>query len=258
MDMYMENKIKDSKYLLKVVALIPARGGSKGIPKKNIRLVKGYPLIAYSIAAAKLTKNIDRVIVSTDSTEIGQIARKFGAEVPFLRPEEFATDTSPDIEFVTHALNWFDTNEGVVPDFLVHLRPTVPLREPEVIDAAIEAIFTQSNASALRSGTVSNHPPYKWLIKRDDNFLNPLMPNMTIDETNMPRQSFSNAYCPNGYVDVLRSKDVLKNKLMYGEKVLSFDTEITTDIDCEAEFDYLEYQLTKGQRQVYEYLRTHF
>ena len=108
-------------------AIIPARGGSKGVPRKNIKLLKGFPLIAYSIVAAKMSKMTDRVIVSTDSQEISDIAQKYDAEVPFLRPAEYAHDRSPDIDFVRHAIDWFAKNESNQPELFVHLRPTTPL-----------------------------------------------------------------------------------------------------------------------------------
>ena len=116
------------------ICIIPARGGSKGVPGKNIRDVGGFPMIAYSIIASKLSKNIERTIVSTDSQEIADIALKYGAEVPFLRPEKFARDDSKDIEFFQHAIDWFSENEGYVPNYWVQLRPTTPLRESSIID----------------------------------------------------------------------------------------------------------------------------
>ena len=109
--------------LEKIYAIIPARGGSKGVPRKNIRLVGGHPLIAYSIVAARQCRRIDRVIVSTDSPEIADIARAYGAEAPFLRPPELAQDASGDIDFIRHALDWFQQHDHAEPEMLVHLRP---------------------------------------------------------------------------------------------------------------------------------------
>ena len=120
-----------------IFSIIPARSGSKGIPGKNIKLLNGIPLIAFSIQASLKSENISRTIVSTDSEEIANIARKFGAEVPFLRPSAISGDNSTDFEFFIHAIEWFKTNEGKIPDYFVHLRPTTPLREPNVIDKAI-------------------------------------------------------------------------------------------------------------------------
>src|SRR5438445_794845 len=109
-----------------IVGIIPARGGSKGVPGKNIRLLAGYPLISYSIVAGRLASAIDQVIVSTDSEEIAEVSRRYEADVPFMRPREFASDSSPDRDFVLHALGWFSTHGIPLPDYLVHLRPTTP------------------------------------------------------------------------------------------------------------------------------------
>ena len=116
-----------------VVGIIPARGGSKGVPKKNIREIGGFPMIAYSIIAAKFVENMGRCIISTDSNEIAEVAKSFGGDVPFLRPSELATDSSTDIEYIRHAMEWFNDNEGYIPEYWVILRPTTPLREPEVV-----------------------------------------------------------------------------------------------------------------------------
>ena len=120
-----------------VTALIPARGGSKGVPRKNIKDLGGFPLIAYSIAAAKISKVISRIIISTDDEEVAVTAKRLGGEVPFMRPAELATDTSTDIDFVHHAMEWLQQNEGHIPEYFVHLRPTTPLRDAELMDAAI-------------------------------------------------------------------------------------------------------------------------
>ena len=117
-----------------VLALIPARGGSKGIPRKNLMPLAGRPLIAYSIEQATSARHITRVIVSTDDEEIARVARDHGAEVPFMRPPEFALDLSPDIDVFRHALTWLRDNESYVPELVVHLRPTGPVRRIELID----------------------------------------------------------------------------------------------------------------------------
>src|SRR5512140_3943973 len=110
------------------LAIIPARGGSKGIPRKNIRDVAGYPLIAYSIAAGLQARTVTRVIVSTDDEEIAAVAREWGAETPFLRPAEFAQDKTTDLPVFEHALKWLEEVEGYHPDVIVQLRPTSPIR----------------------------------------------------------------------------------------------------------------------------------
>ena len=221
------------------VAIIPARGGSKSVPKKNIRLFRGHPLIAYSIAAAKLTKSVDRVIVSTDSEEISEIAKYYGAEVPFLRPSEYAQDMSPDIEFVQHAIRWMGENEKKIPEYFVHLRPTTPLRNPRIIDEAIKQMKKDREATSLRSGSICAHPPYKWFQKRGM-YLEPLMSGMTCDEVNLPRQDFPEIYVPNGYVDIIRNEYVIKNDLLHGDKMIGFKTDEVPDIDTELDLKKLE------------------
>ncbi len=137
-------------------AFIPARFGSKGIPKKNIVDVHGHPLIAYSIIAALECDQIDRVIVSTDSEEIASVARKYGAETPFLRPSEFAQDHSTDSEVLLHLFEHVDMEE------VVFLRPTTPLRNPKKMSEYIKVYFEHQNiCSGLRSMHINPQPPYK-------------------------------------------------------------------------------------------------
>ena len=190
----------------KVFAIIPARGGSKGVPKKNIRPLAGYPLIAYSIAAARLCSRIDRVIVSTDSEQIAELSRKYGAEVPFMRSPALAGNLSTDREFVIHALEWFGKNEAAVPDYLVHLRPTTPLRDPTLIDEAIAALMSDPEATSLRSGHEAPESPFKWFMRDEQGYFygfNPDDPRPGY--ANLPRQIFPKVYIPDGYVDVLRT-----------------------------------------------------
>jgi len=137
------------EYRREILALIPARGGSKGIPRKNIKVVAGKPLIAYSIEQALASRFITRTIVSTDDPEIAQVAREFGAKVPFMRPGEFAQDLSPDIDVFRHALKWLRDRDGYACDLVVHLRPTGPVRRVELIDQAIELILNDPEADSL-------------------------------------------------------------------------------------------------------------
>ena len=144
-----------------IVAVIPARAGSKGVIGKNIKLLAGHPLLAYSIAVARLARSIDRIIVSTDSEEYASIAREYGAEVPFLRPDDISGDTSTDYDFVRHLLDWMLCNEGSTPKYLVHLRPTTPLREENYIDAAVNLTRRTDSATALRSVHEMSESAYK-------------------------------------------------------------------------------------------------
>ncbi|MFZ6019832.1 MAG: cytidylyltransferase domain-containing protein, partial [Chloroflexota bacterium] len=129
-----------------VLAIIPARGGSKGIPRKNIRNFAGHPLIAYSIAAALQSRRITRVIVSTDDPEIAEVARAYGAEVPFLRPAELAQDSTLDLPVFQHALAWLTANEAYAPDVVVQLRPTSPIRPVGLVDEAVHILLEHPEA----------------------------------------------------------------------------------------------------------------
>ena len=125
---------------MKNIALIPARSGSKGVKHKNIKILQGFPLLAYSIAAAKMTQGIDRVIVTTDSKKYADIAKKYGAETPFLRPKLISKNKSSDLEFFEHCIEWLIVNENYVPDNIIHLRPTTPIRDPKLVSEAINTL----------------------------------------------------------------------------------------------------------------------
>lgn len=242
-----------------IYAIIPARGGSKSIPKKNIYNLSGFPLIAYSIAAAKMAKKVSRTIVSTDSEEIAEIAKKFGAEVPFLRPAEISGDTSTDLEFVTHALDWFKKNEGKIPDYLVHLRPTSPLRNPEKIDEAIGLILAHPEATSLRSGHKIPDVPQKNFSLVDEFFVGLFPHDIRPDYHNLPRQSFPPTYKTDGYVDILNTSFIQTDKeRIHGDKILAFLTPDTGDIDNQTDLRYVETLLKKEKFPVYDYLQANF
>ena len=240
--------------LKKSVVIIPARGGSKGVPGKNIKLVSGYPLIAYTIAAANLCKNVGRVIISTDSEHIAGIARKFGGDVPFLRPQSLAQDQSPDIEFVIHAIEWMKQNEEEIPDFLINLRTTTPLRDPELIDTAIRRMETSDDATSLRSIHPLSEPPQK-MMGIENGYLTGLFPHDPRPEYfNLPRQAFPPAYHPNGYVDIYRVEYVQQMKLLHGPKILGFITPVTIEIDTPEDLEYLNYRLATENHLILEHL----
>ncbi len=217
-----------------ILALIPARGGSKGIPHKNILELAGKPLIAYSIAQAHASSWISRTIVSTDDAEIAEIARRYGAEVPFLRPAEYAQDNSPDLAVFQHALRWLLDNEGYSPELVVHLRPTGPVRRVEAIDQAIELMLAHPEADALRSVSVPAQTPYKMWRVGETGYLQPLLevPGV-IEPYCQPRQGLPEVYWQNGYVDIIRPSTILEKGMMAGELILPF---ITTDPILELDY----------------------
>jgi N-acylneuraminate cytidylyltransferase len=228
-----------------MVAIIPARSGSKGVPGKNINLLGGHPLIAFSIAAAKMTPGIDRVIVSTDSAEYAAIAKKYGAETPFLRPADISDDKSTDIDLFIHSLNWFIENEKKVPEFLMHLRPTTPLRDPNIMQKAIELFHNKQEASSLRSGHLAPESPFKWFLKDELGYFKGLRDDLTPEKVNLPRQSFPTVYMPDGYVDIVRSSCILNEGSLHGNHMLVFESPYCVEVDTKDDFNYLEFQLEK-------------
>jgi len=225
-------------------AIIPARSGSKGVKDKNIMELAGYPLIAYSIAVAKKCSNIDRVIVTTDSKAYEEISLKYGADVPFLRPSAISGDEATDLQFFQHTVEWFRENFGHVPKYFVHLRPTTPLRESEVIDEAILS-FIDSNHTALRSVHRMSDTSYK-TFEIENGILKMLFDGgFNIESTILPRQAFPVTFSPNGYVDIIRTS-MVDQGLIHGDNVQAFITDITYEIDSIEDFDWLDYLVSKN------------
>ena len=205
-----------------ILALIPARGGSKGLPRKNVLPLAGKPLIAHTIATALDSSTITRTIVSTDDEEIAEAARAHGAEVPFVRPTELAADESLDLEVFQHALAWLAREEGFEPELVVHLRPTNPIRRTERVDEAVRAMLADPQADSLRSVSVPVQTPYK-MWRREGAYLVPLVEVVGVrDAHSRPRQSLPEVWWQNGYVDVIRPRTVLELASMSGERVLPF------------------------------------
>jgi len=245
---------------MKIYSLIQARGGSKGVPKKNIKLLGGYPLIAYSIVASRLCKKIQRTIVSTDSPEIAKVAKRYGAEIPFLRPAKFAQDLSTDLDVISHAIRWFEIKEKKIPDILVQLRPTAPLRDPILMNKAIKVIQTNPGATALRSVQKISHPPQKMLQVKTTGFLDGFFSNdLRPEYYNLPRQLFQDAYRANNHIDIVRP-DFVKNNpgWLYGSNVLPFFTPPVVDIDFPEDFEYLEFILQRYPNPILNYLSKNF
>lgn len=204
-----------------ILALIPARGGSKSIPRKNLLQLGGKPLIAHSIEHALASRRITRTIVSTEDAEIAEVARAWGAEVPFVRPLEHATDHATDLQVFIHALGAL-AEQGYRPDLIVQLRPTTPVRRPERIDAAIERMLDAPEADSLKSLSPVDKSPYKmWRI--DGQYLRPLLEIPGLPEAHsMPRQILPPVYTGNGYLDVIRPRAVLEHNSMVGKVMLPF------------------------------------
>jgi len=226
-----------------IYAIIPARSGSKGVPDKNIRLLGGHPLLAWSVAAAKKSRFINRVLISTDSGEYAAIAAKYGAEAPFLRPAVLAGDKSSDRDFFIHALEWLQEHENSVPDIWVHLRPTTPLRDPALIDEAIARFINDPHATSLRSAHEAPESPAKWFKLNDDGGFSGLMGNAWL---NMPRQECPKAYNPDGYVDLLRSERIRASEDMHFPRMLAYVSPPVREVDIAEDLAYLDYEVRNG------------
>lgn len=236
-----------------VLALIPARGGSKSIPRKNIRLFAGHPLIAYSIAAGLQARRVGRVIVSTDDAEIAEIARKYGAETPFLRPAEYAQDNTPDLPVFVHALEWLAQEQNYRPDIVVQLRPTSPVRPPDCVDRAVELLLTHPEADSVRGVVPSSQNPHKmWRIDASGRMI-PLLPVEGIPEPyNAPRQMLPPTYWQTGHVDAIRVETILRKGSMSGEVIfpLLIDPRYTVDIDTPTDWARAEWLVSQGSLEM--------
>ena len=227
----------------KALIIIPARGGSKGVENKNIRMFAGHPLIAYSITAALFCQYASRVVVSTDSDEIAAVAKHYGAEVPFLRPAELATDTSRDIAFCQHALDNIDGADEY--SYIVILRPTSPIRPYGFIEAGILKLMDTPDADSLRAVTDAPATPYKMWHRRGGR-LAPVLSDPDIPEAyNAPRQALPLVYWQTGHLDVIRRETIEKGSIT-GGYVLPFyiSPKYCVDIDTADDF--------KDAEQVYK------
>ena len=233
----------------KIIAIIPARGNSKSIPRKNIREFAGYPLIAYSLTAAHRSHFINRIIVSTDNEEIANVSRGYGAEVPFMRPAELALDDTTDYPVFKHALQWLATNENYHPDFVVHLRATSPLYPKQLIDNAIEVILDNPDADSVRGVVPSSENPYKMWKITDSGCLTPLLQVEGLEEPyNTPRQALPDTYWQTGHIDVIRYETIMKKQSLSGDRVypVRIDPDFSVDIDTLMDWRRAEQLVLEG------------
>lgn len=222
-----------------VLGIIPARGGSKGIPRKNIKLICGKPLISWTIVEAMKSMYLDRLILSSDDDEIINVAREWGCEAPFKRPDVLAKDDTPGTETVIHAINTLPEKY----DFICLLQPTSPLRKVTHIDGAIEKCIT-NNAESCVSVTKADKHPY-WMYEIcDEGFLKPLIESEFIYN----RQELSSLYVLNGAIYIIKAEQIIKSKTFINENTLGFimDKKYSTDIDEQLDFETAEYYLGKG------------
>ena len=201
-----------------ILTIIPARGGSKGVARKNIRKLGEKPLISYTIEAALASRYIDRLIVSTDDEEIADVSRNFGADVPFIRPEELSTDTAKAIEVVKHSILETEKLDNRKYPVIVYLEPPAPFKTSKDIDACIELFFEKNPASVVSINEANQFHPI--LMKKIENgHLKPICFN---EPEGVPRQMYEpTAYMRNGAVYVLKKDNILKD-IFYGEPILPY------------------------------------
>ena len=221
-------------------ALIPARSGSRRVPGKNVRVLAGHPIIAYTIAAARDSGVFDRVLVSTDSEAIAEIAREYGAEVPFLRPSELAGDTAPDIGWVRHALAYL-LEHGGAPDVFSILRPTSPFRSADTIRRAWSAFLGDGRADSLRAVELCNeHPAKMWFI--DGDRMRPVLENPDRDATpwhSQPYQALPRVFVQNASLEIARSDVALRQGSIAGREILPFVTSGLEGFDINSPDDWI-------------------
>jgi N-acylneuraminate cytidylyltransferase len=224
-----------------ILAIIPARGGSKSIPRKNIIDFAGHPLIAYSIAAGLAAESISRVIVSTDDAEIAEISRRFGAETPFIRPDEFSQDSTPDLPVFVHALSWLEKNESYTPDIVVQLRPTSPFRRIQHIDTAVYRLIERPDADAVRTICIPFQNPFKMWRIGIDGFMKPIGIELGISNEpyNQPRQSLPDVYWQTGYVDAAWADTIITKNSMTGDQILPLIIDSSEWIDIDSPDDWI-------------------
>ena len=225
---------------MNILALIPARGGSKGIKMKNIKKFRGKELIYWSIESAKQSKYINRIIVSTDNNEIKETALKYGAEVPFMRPKEISGDLSNDYQFIKHCLDYLKETEGEIPDIVVQLRPTYPTRKLPILDETIEIFMNGFDKyDSLRTVYKFDKSPYKMYRVVADKLV-PLFGEVDgIKEPyNECRQRLPQAYIHNGYIDIIKSSIVYDKKSITGDAIYPYIMNSSEYHDIDTEKDW--------------------
>ena len=233
-----------------VLAIIPARGGSKGIPGKNIRTLNGRPLIEYTCDAALQSRLINHAIVSTDCSEISQVARRAGVDVPFVRPSELASDQSPTIDVIRHALTWMQEHRDYRHDIIVLLQPTAPLRTASHVDEALAALIREDADAVVSVTPVPAHHHPDWQFRIHGSELRPWSGGRFVDIPTR-RQALTASYTRNGAIYAFRRDAVEMNGSIYGSYCVPYvmPNELSVNIDTEDDWRLAEnYLLGQGVR----------
>ncbi|MCB0704437.1 MAG: acylneuraminate cytidylyltransferase family protein [Saprospiraceae bacterium] len=226
---------------MKILAVIPARGGSKGVPQKNIKSLAGKPLIAYTIEAAKGSEELSRWIVSTDDEAIAQVSKEWGAAVPFMRPEALATDSAKAIPVIQHALEEMEKMDGTQYDAVLMLQPTTPYRTSADIDAAIRLLRESGADSVISVVDVEGHHPARMKFLQDGRLIDP--PYCEAYE-NQPRQELEPMYLRNGAIYLTRRETILNNSFKGSDcRALVMENERSVNIDTMLDFELAEFMM---------------
>lgn len=216
-----------------ILALIPARGGSKGLPRKNILPIAGRPLIAWTIEAARTSNYIDRIVISTDDEEIAEVSKVYGADVPFLRPKELATDEAKSMDVVFHAIHTIEAT-GAIYDVVVLLQPTSPLRTREDIDCAVELLFSKDAGAVVSVCETEHHPYWANMLPPDGNMKDFLRP----DISNINRQELPIFYRLNGALYLASIKYLKANKGFINSDTYAYIMSQDRSVDIDTAFDF--------------------
>ncbi|MBW4827971.1 MAG: acylneuraminate cytidylyltransferase family protein [Clostridiaceae bacterium] len=230
----------------KVLAIIPARGGSKGIPRKNIADFCGKPLISWSIEEALKSKYIDRLIVSTEDEEIKEVSRKYGAEIPFLRPVELSQDDTPGIEPILHCINWLKSKEESEYDYICVLQCTSPFRKSQHIDEALE-ILIGNKGDSIVSVAESEVSPY-WMKKIRNGKLVDFIKDIPMYNR---RQDLPEVYKINGALYIIKTSILLKNKNWYNDNTFPYIMNRLDSIDIDEPIDFKIAEILMKERSNY-------
>ncbi len=226
---------------MKILGVITARGGSKSIPRKNIRELAGKPLIAWTIEAAKESGVFDRIILSTDDPEIAEVGRKWGIDVPFMRPAELAEDTTPHLPVMQHAVTWLKEQEGYEPDFVAILQPTAPLRQAFHLREAVELLRKTGADSVVSMVEIPGHFSPYWAVEVDENGLGTLLVSGEPIKKRIPRrQSLPKAYAHSGAIYLFRTGLLFDpaEPNFYGDKVAAYVMEDKYNVNIDGPEDW--------------------
>lgn len=225
----------------KILGFIPARAGSERIPNKNIKPLNGKPLIVYTIEAARASKYINRIVVSTDSEEVATVAKGYGAEVPFMRPKQIAKSDSTEMQFFEHALDWFSENEQYEPDLIVLLYPTSPFRKSESIDNAIELMFKHPESDSLRSVKLCSEHPYKMWLSQGE-YLQPFVKTIDPNSHTLSYRLLPTVYIQNASIYITKSRTIREKGSPTGDLIIPYimDEFESVDINTPLDFKFAE------------------